>query len=136
MISCDTHIRIAYADTDPMGFVYYGNYPTFYERGRTELIRSVGMSYRQMEDMGIMMPVRSLSAEYIKPARYDDLIRIRTIVSELPTARMNFNYEIFNEENELLHKAFTCLIFLDSIKRKPVKVPDFLLHKLMPFFEN
>jgi len=136
MLFNEIQIRIAYADTDLMGYVYYGNYATFYERGRTELIRSLGLSYKEMEKLGVMMPVRTVTSEFLKPAYYDDLITIKTIVSEVPTSRMTFNYEIYNQNSVLLHKASTTLIFLDVEKRKPVRAPQFLLDKIKDYFEK
>jgi len=136
MLFNEIQIRIAYADTDLMGYVYYGNYATFYERGRTELIRSLGLSYKEMEKLGVMMPVRTVTSEFLKPAYYDDLITIKTIVSEVPTSRMTFNYEIYNQNSVLLNKASKTLIFLDVEKRKPVRAPQFLLDKIKDYFEK
>ena len=136
MYAHEITIRIAYADTDVMGFVYYGNYPRFYEIGRTEMIRSLGMTYREMEEKGVLMPVVNLSCEYIKPAHYDDLIRMTTMLRELPKSRIKFYYELFNPSDELIHKAETELIFLDSVRRKPVRAPQYLIDKLLPYFGN
>lgn len=136
MISHEIEIRITYADTDMMGFVYYGNYPVFYEKGRTELIRSLGLSYKEMEERGILMPVRNMRSEYYKPARYDDIIRVKTTVESLPTSRMSFHYEIYNLSGELIHEAFTDLIFLNAQTLKPVRAPEFLTEKIRFFFEK
>ncbi|NLJ08233.1 MAG: acyl-CoA thioesterase [Sphingobacteriales bacterium] len=136
MISHEIEIRITYADTDMMGFVYYGNYPVFYEKGRTELIRSLGLSYREMEEKGILMPVRNMKCEYYQPARYDDIIRVKTTVHEMPSSRMSFHYEIFNQKGELIHEAFTDLIFLNAQSRKPVRAPAFLKEKIRKHFEK
>ncbi|MFC2114059.1 acyl-CoA thioesterase [Bacteroidota bacterium] len=136
MYSFDTKIRVLYADTDIMGFVYYGNYPKYYEIGRTEMIRSLGMPYKKLEQMGVMMPVRSMNSNYLKPAHYDQLLTIRTSIKEIPKARMEFFYEIFNEHNELIHTGTTTLIFLDMKSNRPVRAPQHLIDKIKPYFED
>lgn len=136
MIINETKIRVRYSETDQMGFIYYGNYPQFYEVGRTESLRVLGTSYKTLEDSGIWMPVISMNLKYIKPGRYDDLLTIRTIVSELPSTRMLFNYEVYNEAGELLNQGDTTLIFLSKERNRPVKCPDWLLDIFRDAFEN
>lgn len=126
MIVNETKIRVRYSETDQMGFVYYGNYPQFYEVGRTESLRSLGTSYKKLEDEGIWMPVISMNLKYIKPGRYDDLLTVRTIVKELPKTRMQFHYEIYNEAGDLLNEGDTTLIFLSKEKNRPVRCPEWL----------
>lgn len=109
-----------------MGFVYYGIYPLYYETGRTEMMRHLGFTYRKMEEMGIIMPVISMNCNYHKPARYDDLLTVRTIVRKMPETRILFDYEIYNESNELLNAGQTTLVFVDRDRGRPVKIPEFL----------
>ena len=130
----ETSIRVRYGETDAMGVVYYGVYPLYYETGRTEMMRHLGYTYREMEETGIVMPVISLNCRYRKPARYDDLLRVRTIVKEMPETRIIFDYEIYNEKEELLNEGDTTLVFMDRIKMRPVRIPEFLRKVLEPCF--
>ena len=136
MYQCDTKQRIRYGETDQMGYVYYGRYAEFYEIGRTELIRMLGMTYRDLESRGILLPVVRMTAKYLRPAAYDELITIRTILRSLPTARITFFYEIFNESGTLINEAEVHLVFTDSVSRKPVRPPKDLLDALLPFFST
>lgn len=126
--------RVRYADTDKMGYLYHGHLPAYYEIGRTEAIRNLGVSYKELEDSGIMMPVIDLQVKYIKPVYYDTLLTIKTIVSDLPIVRMKFRYEAYNEENTLVNIGETTLIFFDKVKQKPCRTPEILLSKLKPYF--
>ena len=135
MFQHDTTVRVLYADTDVMGVVYYGNYPKFYEIGRTEMIRSLGMPYADLERTGIIMPVRDMTCNYIKSAHYDQLLTIRTRIEEIPKARMKFFYEIYNENKELVHTGETTLVFLDMKTNRPVRAPELLIKELNPYFE-
>ena len=123
--------RVRYGETDQMGVVYHGNYAQYLEMGRVEWLRSLGISYKSMEENGIMLPVISLSLQYIKPAVYDQLIRVRTRLKKIPTVRISFTYEIEGENGELLVSAETDLAFLDTRSRKPVRPPARLMEKLM-----
>ncbi|MGC8866269.1 MAG: acyl-CoA thioesterase [Bacteroidales bacterium] len=125
-----TQIRVRYSETDTMGFVYYGNYAAYYEIGRTELMRSLGSSYRRLEEEGIMMPVINLQINYKKPAFYDDLLSIRTVVKHLTPARIIFGYEIFNEAGELINLGETTLIFISATSKKPIRAPLWFLQLL------
>lgn len=136
MYSFDSKVRVRYGETDAMGIVYYGVYPLYYETGRTEMMRHLGFTYRKMEEMGIIMPVISLNCRYRKPARYDDLLTIRTIVNEMPETRIVFDYEVYNEGNELVNEGRTTLVFMDRDKSRPVKIPGFLKAVLEPCFNN
>lgn len=136
MISNITEIRITYADTDKMGYCYYGNYPKFYEIGRTELMRKMGLSYNELENAGIMMPVLSLETKYIRPAFYDEILKIETFVRELPTGRIKFEYEITNQNNELINKGETILAFIDEKHRKPMRAPKELMDKIEIYFNK
>ena len=127
MIKTETTLRVRYAETDQMGFVYYGNYAQYYEVGRVEAMRSLGFSYKEMEDSGILMPVINFNIDYKKPALYDDEIRIVTTVSKLPSVRITFDYECYNQKNELLNTGSVTLVFIDKIKNKPTKPPNWFM---------
>ena len=123
----DYVLRTRYAETDQMGVVYYGNYPQYLELGRVEWLRSIGFTYKAMEEEGIMMPVVSLQIQYKKPALYDELITIRTKLKELPSTKIEFDYEILNEKGELLSTANTILVFVDAKTFRPVRCPEKVL---------
>ncbi len=136
MYTSNTNIRIHYALTDQMGIVYYGNYAQFYEIGRTEAIRQLGFSYKDLEVMGIIMPVVETNSSFLRPAKYDDVITVKTILQELPTAHSIIFYtEIFNEANKLLNKGSTTLYFIDLVTMKKVNMPQFFFDKLKKYFK-
>lgn len=135
MISYDINIRVLYGDTDKMGVVYYGQYPRYYETGRTELMRHLAISYKALEEKGIIMPVVEMHMEYIRSAFYDDNITVRTTIKEMPKARIRFYYELYNEKMELINKAYTDLSFLNAETYRPVRPPAYLIEKLKAFFE-
>jgi acyl-CoA thioester hydrolase len=130
----ETKIRIRYGETDQMGYVYYGNYAQFFEIGRVEMLRSLGISYKSMEDEGIMLPVLDFSVKYIKAAKYDDLITIKTMLNSLPSARIKFTYEIRNEADDLLTTAETTLVFVKKENMRPTIAPKTLLENLQVYF--
>lgn len=137
MYTFDYHIRIRYGDTDQMGYVYYGNYPRFYEIGRMELLRSLGLSYvKWEEELGIIMPVVSMESRYLYPARYDDELRIKTILDEMPSKMISFNHRIFNQRGILVNKGNVKLFFIDKNTNKRVAPPEELLDKLKVYFEK
>lgn len=119
-------VRIRYSETDQMGYVYYGNYARFYEIGRTEMMRSLGIHYKTMEDQGIMMPVISMEARYLRPARYDDLIEIKTRIRKLDDKEIIFETRIFNEENQLLNRGTVRLCFIDKKTHHRIATPAFI----------
>ena len=125
-----TNLRVRYAETDQMGVVYYGNYAQYLEQGRTDWLRSLGLSYKYMEDNNVMLPVINLNVDYKYPAKYDDVITITTTLIKIPSIKIEFYYEIHNQENKLLVTAKTSLVFVDSVTRKLIKAPDYLLEKL------
>ncbi|HYG39291.1 MAG TPA: thioesterase family protein [Cytophagales bacterium] len=135
MLYNETKVRVRYAETDQMAYVYYGNYATYYEVGRVELIRSLGLSYKIMEESGVMMPVLENWSKFLKPAKYDDLLTIKVTVKEKPTARIKFDYEIFNELGILLNIGFTALVFVDSKTLKPCSPPEIMTKITDRFFE-
>jgi len=119
--------RVRYAETDQMGVVYHGNYAQYLEMGRVEWLRQFGISYKSMEENGIMLPVISLQVNYKKPALYDDLIKVRTILKKRPSVKIEFEFEIYNEKGEILANANVILAFIDMKKNKPVKCPQYIL---------
>ena len=123
----DYTLRTRYAETDQMGVVYYGTYPQYLELGRVEWLRAIGLTYKEMEAEGIMMPVVSLQIQYKKPALYDELITIRTKLKDLPSTKIEFDYEILNEKGELLSTANTILVFVDAKTFRPVRCPEKVL---------
>jgi len=123
MIKREIQLRVRYAETDKMGYVYYGNYAAYFEMGRVELLRSLGVSYKSLEDSGIILPVRDLSVRYIKPAFYDDLLTLETTLTELPELRIHFRYALYNASNVLLCKAETTLVFIDVNTNRPTAPP-------------
>lgn len=130
----NTQIRIRYSETDQMGYCYYGNYAAFFEIGRVETLRSLGVSYKELESKGIMLPVLTYEVKFIKPAFYDDLITIKTMIKKIPGARIDFDYEIYNENNVLLTSAHTTLVFIQSSTMKPCPAPAEIIEKLKAFF--
>jgi acyl-CoA thioester hydrolase len=126
----EIEFRVRYNETDQMGVVYHGNYAQYFEMGRTDWLREMGFSYRALEDGGVMLPVISLSLNYIKSARYDDIIKVKTRLVKLPTAKIEFDYEIVNENNEILTTGNSVLVFIDIKKNRPTKCPDYILDKL------
>lgn len=135
MYSHTTHVRVRYAETDQMGYVYYGQYPTYYEVARVEALRALGIRYKDMEASGVMMPVLELRCKYIRPARYDDMLRIELRIPVEPQMRIRFEYEIYNEQDVLLNVGETTLVFVDMKANKPVMTPANILQALEAYFE-
>ena len=131
MKTTTTTLRVRYGETDKMGIVYYGNYATYLEQGRTEWLRDMGFSYKWMEDNGVHLPVVELNIKYKAPARYDDILTITTRLKKIPTYRIDFIYEIHNQEGQLLITGETSLVFVNSITNKLQKAPDYLVKKLL-----
>jgi acyl-CoA thioester hydrolase len=137
MFVTETKIRVRYGETDSMGYLYYGNYAQYYEVGRAEAIRTLGLSYKEMEDkIGIMMPVMSLQMRYVRPAHYDELLTVRTTVRHKPTDTITFYMEIFNEKNKLVNGGSVKLCFVDRNTNKSVPPPQYLTDKLIIFFDK
>jgi len=135
MYTHSTKIRVRYGETDQMGYAYYGNYAQYYEVGRVEMLRSLGMDYAGMERDGVMLPVLALNCKFIKPALYDQEITIKTTVSELPGIRIHFKYELFNENQELINIGDTTLVFVDMAKNKPCQPPEDFMRRLKVWFK-
>lgn len=136
MFISTTTIRVRYGETDQMGYLYYGNYGLYYEVGRAEAIRELGFSYRELEEQGVIMPVAELNVKYLRPAYYDDLITVKTILKEMPKgSKIQFHSELYNEKNELLNVGVTTLVFIDVKTKKKAALPEDLEKILAPFFE-
>jgi acyl-CoA thioester hydrolase len=135
MYTSEIHIRVRYGETDQMGYVYYGTYAMYYEVARVESLRQLGMSYKELEEMGVMMPVLENHSRYLAPGRYDDLLRIVTTLREKPGVRIKFEYEIFNESNTLIHQGETLLVFIDRKTNKPCRPPEAMQKVLAPYFK-
>lgn len=137
MYTHETKVRVRYAETDKMGYLYYGHYPKFYEIGRTEAMRDLGVVYVEMEDMEkVMMPVMSLNMRYVRPAYYDDLLTIKTIIRRLPNQTITFNHEVYKENGDLVNGGSVKLCFVNMETNETVMIPDSLLTKLKPYYEE
>ena len=135
MLIYQYQLRVMYGDTDQMGHVYYANYGYYYEQARAEAIRSVGISYKEIEASGVIMPITRMNVRYIQPAVYDELLTIKTYVPHLPNRIMVFNYEIYNEAHALINEGETHLAFIDSVSRKIKSAPAILLEKLKAYYK-
>ncbi len=134
MYSHAVKYRVCYADTDQMGYVYYGNYARLYEIARVETLRSLGVSYKSLEDNGIGLPVAEHYTKFIAPGLYDDELTVICQVDMLPTAKIVFSYRIKNEAGDLINEGKTTLVFMDLKTKKVIKVPDFIMNALMPYY--
>jgi acyl-CoA thioester hydrolase len=135
MLISETKIRVRYGETDQMGYAYYGIYAQYYEVGRVEAMRMLGFSYKDVEEKGIMMPVLEYNIRYKKPAYYDDEVLIVTMLKEMPTGvKLNFEYECFNQKNELLNSGNVTLAIVDKASNKLCKLPDWFSSALAKFF--
>ena len=123
-----TKIRVRYGETDQMGYCYYGNYAQYFEVGRVEALRTIGMSYKDMENEGVMLPVSEFNVKYIRPAYYDDELTITTKIAELRGPRIYFEYEVKNEKNEIIASASTLLVFVSKTNMKPIAPPTTFLN--------
>jgi acyl-CoA thioester hydrolase len=134
MYTSETQIRVRYAETDQMGYVYYGNYASYYEVARVESLRQLGLSYRDLEETGIIMPVIENTSRYIKPGKYDELLTVKVVIKKKPGFKVIFNYEIFNEENILINIGETKLAFIDTSTNKPCRIPEEMDKVLSEYF--
>lgn len=135
MFTTDTQVRVRYAETDQMGVVYHGNYFPYFESARAESIRQLGFTYADMEKMGVIMPVVDVHCRYLRPAKYDDLLTIKTMLNELPLHhKIEFHHEVYNEQNELLAVGRIILYFIKAKTMKKTTMPDRLLAKLKSYF--
>ncbi len=135
MYQSETSVRVRYGETDQMAYVYYGNYAMYYEVARVESLRRLGVTYKELEANGVMMPVLENHSRFLLAARYDELLRITTTIRQMPTVKIKFEYEIFNEENKLIHQGETILAFLDQKSGRPCRPPEIMMNVLAPFFK-
>ena len=135
MFTYSHKLRVRYGDTDQMGYVYYGNYAYYYEQARAEAMRSIDLSYKEIEDSGVMMPVTRMNVKYIQPAFYDQELVIKAIVPSLPNRIMVFKYEVLNPDGVLINEGETHLIFIDAVSKKIKNAPPVLLEKFKPYFK-
>jgi acyl-CoA thioester hydrolase len=129
----ETFIRVRYGETDQMGVVYHANYASYFEVGRTEWLRQYGITYKSMEESGIMLPVVSLAINYKNSARYDDLVKVTTTLKKMPRASIEFDYELTYENGDLLATGHTVLAFIDMERNRPTRCPKYLLDKLQNY---
>lgn len=134
MFKSETTLRVRYAETDRMGYAYYGNYATYFEVARVEALRDLGYSYKDMEDNGIILPVLEFSIKYFKPAYYDDELRIVSMVKDLPATRLKFDHETYNADNSLLNKAHVALVIVSRETMKPCHAPGYFIEALKKKF--
>ncbi len=125
-----TQIRVRYGETDQMGVVYHGNYATYFEIARTEWLRNLGISYKELEKKGVMLPVISLSLNFLKSAKYDDVLTITVSLKKTPLVKIDFDYEIINQNHEKVSTGNSVLAFIDMKTNKPIKCPSYILEKL------
>ncbi|MFN3404233.1 MAG: acyl-CoA thioesterase [Cytophagaceae bacterium] len=135
MVSHEVQVRVRYAETDKMGYVYYGNYATYYEVARVEMMRALGLSYKKLEDSGVMMPVLEYKIKYIKPAFYDDLLTIKIFIKEKPGVKIKFDYECYNESGTLLNVGETTLVFVSAASGRPCSAPGEFDSVIAKYFE-
>lgn len=134
MVKGEITYRVCYADTDKMGYMYYGHYPRLYEMARVELFRQLDVSYKELEDNGIGMPVLENFSKYHQPALYDDLLRIEVFIHQMPSLRIQFDYKVYNQSNQLLNEGYTLLVFMNYETRKPIRVPNIVANAVGKFF--
>lgn len=135
MYSFETQIRVRYGETDKMGIVYHGNYPQYLEIGRTALMRDLGFTYSRIEEMGYILPVRTMKINFMEPGYYDEVLTLKTYLKSMPTVRIKFDYELFNQNMELMSTAEIMLAFVDNISRRPVKPPQEFIEAVSKFFK-
>lgn len=136
MYRFETKIRVRYGETDQMGYVYYGNYALYYEVARVESLRYLGLTYKEIEEGGVLLPILETSSKFILPATYDEELKIVAFIREKPTVRLKFEYEIYNDQQQLIHLGETRLAFIDKGSKKPCKPPKILQDLLQPYFSQ
>ena len=125
-------LRVRYSETDQMGVVYHGSYIPYFEIGRVEWLRNKGISYKTLEQRGIALPIVSMTLNYKKPAKYDDLLTIKTAFKSQTSVKIEFDCEIWSDENELLTTAHFILVFVDIKTGKPIAPPEYINEILIP----
>ncbi len=127
MISAEAKIRVRYAETDKMGYVYYGNYATYYEVARREIMQKLQLSYVKFENDGYFLPIAEMKVKYLRPALYDELLTVKVTLKNYRHGRLEFEYEVFNENGELINKGYTLQVFIDGKTRRPTRPPQYFL---------
>lgn len=130
MLEFTTTLRVRYSEVDQSGFVYNGNYATYYEVGRTASIRAMGLSYKEIEDRGVVMPLIYQNSRFYSPAFYDDLLTVKVMINEMPSARITFYYEIYNEAGKKINTGENALAFIDRDTHRPMRAPDWFVEIL------
>jgi len=136
MIVSKSKIRIRYDEVDKMGYVYHGNYAKYYHISRTELLRKIEISDRELETHDILLPVIELNIKYLKPVFYDDIITIQTTLQKIPASRLVFHHEVYSDTNEIINRATSTVAFVDINTRKPMKAPQFIVNKIKSYIEK
>jgi acyl-CoA thioester hydrolase len=134
MFTSEISLRVRYGETDRMGYSYYGNYAEYYEVGRVEALRALGWNYKDIEDSGILLPVYTFSIKYFKPAYYDDLLVVKTMIKEMPSTRLIFEYEMYNSQGEKINEGETTLVFIDAKTKRPRSAPEGFVTTLKKYF--
>lgn len=134
MFQTEFQIRVRYGETDRMGYVYYGNYAQYFEVARVEALRTLGVSYKQIEQGGVILPVYTYSVKFLRPAHYDDLLTIRTCIPKMPSARLIFTFETYNENSELLNTAEVVLAFCNAETSRPCPPPEAFKELIRGYF--
>lgn len=136
MYQSECHIRVRYGETDQMGYVYYGNYALYYEEARTNAIRLLGISYKDLEDNGIMMPVMNSNITYLRPVFYDEMLTIKCTIHDISKTdtEIVFHGEIFNEKGKKVNEGIIKLAYIDTSTRRKTTIPDILYDRLKVFF--
>jgi len=136
MLSYETQLRVQYYETDQMGVVHHSNYVRYFEIGRTELMRHIGLSYLDLENSGIIMPIANVEVRFFYPARYDDIIYIKSSIKEMPKARITFNYEVYNKQRKLLADGSTTLAFVNKVTGRPQRAPEKMIQTLAEYLSG
>ena len=126
-MDAEVKVRVRYKETDQMGVVHHSNYVNYYEVARTEMMRERGISYKEMEQRGVMLPVREVNMKYISPAYYDDVLTIKPHIPEKPGVKLTFTHEIYNEAGVLVNTGSVVLVFVDAVSRKPIRAPKWFM---------
>lgn len=131
----ESKLKVRYVETDQMGIVHHSNYAQYYELARTECFEACsGMTYATMEAEGVMLPILELQSRYLKPAYYNEVLTIKSIVTELPSVRLKVDYEIYNEANELINTGSTTLVFVNKQSRRPCQPPENFMKNVRQYF--
>lgn len=135
MIICETEIRVRYADTDQMHFVYNGKYLEYFEVGRTEMLREIGLPYDTIEKEGFLLPVLEANVKYKLPAHYDDILIIKSFLKKFPDLKVHIDYEIVRKgSDDLIAEGFTVHAFMSKKSKKVTRPPEFFIKAIKKFF--